>query len=126
MLTDKQILGKKGEQLTADYLEKKGYKIIDRNFRFGKGEIDIVCKYGDDLVIVEVKSVRVNGYGEGEERISIKKQKKIIKTAYAFLDQHEEYLDFGVRFDVVVVNFSQYPVDIRHYTGAFWQNEMIG
>ncbi len=126
MLTDKQILGKKGEQLTADYLEKKGYKIIDRNFRFGKGEIDIVCKYGDDLVIVEVKSVRVNGYGEGEERISIKKQKKIINTAYAFLDQHEEYLDFGVRFDVVVVNFSQYPVDIRHYTGAFWQNEMIG
>ncbi len=126
MLTDKQILGKKGEQLTADYLEKKGYKIIDRNFRFGKGEIDIVCFYGDDLVIVEVKSVRVNGYGEGEERISNKKQKKIINTAYAFLDQHEEYLDFGVRFDVVVVNFSQYPVDISHYTGAFWQNEMIG
>ena len=125
MLTDKQKLGKKGEQLAANYLEEKGYKIIERNFRFGKGEIDIICSYDDDLVIVEVKSVRINGYGEGEERISIKKQRILIKTAYAFLDQHEEYLDFGVRFDVVVVDFTKYPVDIHHYEGAFWQTELI-
>lgn len=121
MLTNKQRLGKKGEQLAANYLKKKGYQIINRNYRFGKGEIDIICTYQNDIIIVEVKSVLVEGFGSGEERITPKKQKMLINTTYAFLDQHEEYQDYGVRFDVVVINFFRYPAEILHYEGAFWQ-----
>ncbi len=123
MLTDKQKLGKNGENLALQYLEKKGYKSIAQNYRYGKGEIDIICGYGNDLIIVEVKSVRVDGYGSGEERITPKKQKMIIETTYGFLAENEKYTEFGVRFDVVVVNFKKYPAEIVHHESAFWQNE---
>ena len=123
MLTDKQKLGKNGEELALQYLVNKGYNKIAQNYRYGKGEIDIICGYENDLIIVEVKSVRVDGYGSGEERITPKKQKMIIETTYGFLAENEKYEDYGVRFDVVVVNFKKYPVEIVHYESAFWQNE---
>ena len=123
MLTDKQKLGKNGEELALQYLVNKGYNKIAQNYRYGKGEIDIICGYENDLIIVEVKSVRVDGYGSGEERITPKKQKMIIETTYGFLAENEKYEDYGVRFDVVVVNFKKYPVEIVHYEAAFWQNE---
>lgn len=123
MLTDKQKLGKNGENLALRYLEKKGYKRVNQNYRFGKGEIDIICENGNDLIIVEVKSVKVDGFGSGEERITPKKQKMIIETTYGFLSENEKYEDYGVRFDVVVVNFKKFPAEIVHYESAFWQNE---
>ena len=123
MLTDKQKLGKNGELLALHFLEKKGYKKVSQNYRFGKGEIDIICEYENDIIIVEVKSVRIDGFGSGEERITPKKQKMIIETAYGFLSKNEKYVDFGVRFDVVVVNFKNYPAEAVHYESAFWQNE---
>lgn len=121
MQTNKQILGKKGEDLAVKHLQQKGYKIVERNYRFGKGEIDIICELDRELIIVEVKSVRIKGFGTGEERITHKKQKMIIDTTYAFLDQNTNYQNYGVRFDVVVVNFFRYPAEILHYQGAFWQ-----
>lgn len=123
MLTDKQKLGNNGELLAMQFLENKGYTKIIQNYRYGKGEIDIICKYKDDLIVVEVKSVRIDGFGSGEERITSKKQKMIIETTYGFLAENEKYEDFGVRFDVVVVNFKKYPAEIVHYESAFWQNE---
>ena len=123
MLTDKQKLGKNGEALALQYLMNKGYNKIAQNYLYGKGEIDIICGYENDLIIVEVKSVRVDGYGSGEERITPKKQKMIIETTYGFLAENEKYEDYGVRFDVVVVNFKKYPAEIVHYESAFWQNE---
>jgi len=123
MLTDKQKLGKKGEALALKFLENKGYKYIARNYRYGKGEIDIICEHEDDLIIVEVKSVRVDGFGTGEERITPNKQKMIIETTYGFLSENEQYEEYGVRFDVVVVNFKKYPAEVVHYESAFWQNE---
>ena len=121
MKSDRQLLGKSGEDLAAKYLQDKGLEIIQQNYRAGRGEIDLICKDSDSLVVVEVKSVRVPGFGSGEERIPLKKQKKIIATTYAFLDEYPEFSGFGVRFDAVVVNFDKYPVRISHYESAFWQ-----
>ena len=123
MLTDKQKLGQKGENLALRYLENQGYKKVIQNYRFGKGEIDIICEYRNDIIIIEVKSVKVDGFGSGEERITPKKQKKIIETTYGFLSENQQYENFGVRFDVVVVNFKNFPEEIIHYESAFWQNE---
>jgi putative endonuclease len=123
MLTNKQKLGKNGEELALRFLKNKGYKEIEKNYRFGKGEIDIICQYENDLIIIEVKSVRIDGFGSGEERITPKKQKMIIETAYGFLAENEQYENCGVRFDVVVVNFKKYPAEINHYESAFWQTE---
>jgi len=108
--------------MAAEYLQKKGYSIVHKNFRSGKGELDLICRYKSDLIVVEVKSVRTPHWGYGEERISLNKQRMIIKTTYAYLDRNPQYNGMGVRFDVVIVNFFNYPVQIVHYNGAFWES----
>ncbi|TFH00734.1 MAG: YraN family protein [Calditrichales bacterium] len=107
--------------MAGEFLEEKGYDIIEKNFRFGHHEIDIVCRDKKDLVIVEVKTVRVPEFGDGESRISKGKQRSVIRAAYAYLDRHRQFAEMGVRFDVVCINISQYPAKIIHYPGAFWQ-----
>ena len=59
-------LGKRGEDLATEYLMKKGYKILERNFRAGKCEIDIVAKDGQKLVFVEVKTRKTDYFGQPE------------------------------------------------------------
>ena len=122
MKTQKQQLGNKGEDRAAEYLQKNGMTIIERNFQYGHNELDIICLENNTLVIVEVKSVRVREFGSGEARISKGKQRSIIKASYAFLGRHKKYTGMDVRFDVVCVNYDVFPAEIVHYQGAFWQS----
>ena len=121
MRTDRQCLGQKGEELAVQYLLQKGYTILERNLRIRRAEIDIVCLENNDLVLVEVKSVRTPHWGYGEERISNKKKKMLIQAGYAFLDLNPDIMEKNMRFDVIVIDFSSYPAAIKHYQGAFWQ-----
>ena len=121
MKTQKQNLGNRGEDIAAKYLIRRGYTIRTRNYRAGRGELDIICTDDHDLVIVEVKSTGQSGYGSGEERVSIKKQREIIRATYAYLQYHPLSKDQGVRFDVIIVDFTQYPCGVTHYKEAFWQ-----
>ncbi len=107
--------------MAVAFLQDKGYDIIQRNFRAGQNEIDIIATDKSDLVIVEVKSIHNLDYGSAEFRISLKKQRSIIKATYAYLEKHREFDDMGVRFDVICVNLEKYPADVNHYIGAFWQ-----
>ena len=122
MKTNQQKLGNLGEDLACQYIEKKGYLIKRRNFRFGKGELDIIATYKKTLAVIEVKSIRKNGYGLGGERISIKKQREIIRATYGYLSMYPVEINMGVRFDVIVIDFRSYPAGILHYEAAFWQN----
>jgi len=97
-----QKLGKLGEDLAASYLEKKGYLIKERNFRFRAGEIDIVALDDDVLVFVEVKSRSGVEYGSPAEAVTFRKQQQIAKTALFYINKHELH-NFNARFDVVSV-----------------------
>ena len=121
MKTNRQKLGTRGEDMAAVFLQDKGFEIIQRNFRAGQNELDIIATDKFDLVIVEVKSLRNPDYGSAEFRIPVKKQRSIIKATYAFLEKHREFADMGVRFDVICVNLEKYPADVVHYKEAFWQ-----
>jgi putative endonuclease len=121
MKTNRQKLGKKGEDMAVAFLQNKGYEIIKRNFYAGQNELDIIATDKFDLVIVEVKSIRNPDYGSAEFRIPLKKQRSIIKATYAYLEKHREFADLGVRFDVICVNLEKYPAGVVHYKGAFWQ-----
>ena len=121
MKTNRQKLGTRGEDMAAVFLQDKGFEIIQRNFRAGQNELDIIATDKFDLVIVEVKSIRNPDYGSAEFRIPVKKQRSIIKATYAYLEKHREFADMGVRFDVICVNLEKYPADVVHYKEAFWQ-----
>ncbi len=107
-------LGKKGEDISVKFLKKRGYEIIERNYRCSLGEIDIIAEDKNVLCFVEVKTRNTKEYGLPEEAIDGYKQKKLTRVALAYLKQnniHKRYL----RFDIVCV----YPDRIELIKDAF-------
>ena len=92
-------LGPWGETLAAEYLKKKRYQIIERNYRSRFGEIDLIAKTGGFLVFVEVKLRKDSQFAEAKEFVDFRKQQKLITTAMRYLQWHES--DLQPRFDVI-------------------------
>lgn len=121
-LTTKRI-GDRGEQIAANYLRRKGYKIVCRNFRSAHGEIDLVAASRDCLVFVEVKTrkddeARFERYGLPCEAVDKSKQRHILYTARIYLEKHPS--DKAMRFDVVEV-FLGDGARVNHIENAFGQ-----
>ena len=113
-----KILGKQGEDVAAEYLARKGYRIIARNYRVPRGEIDIVAQTSDTIVFVEVKTRRSECYGRPAAAVDYRKQAKIIGVAQWFLRQRrlEGWL---CRFDVIEVYAGPGEWRVRHLPAAF-------
>ncbi|MGB5931665.1 MAG: YraN family protein [Anaerolineae bacterium] len=86
----RRSLGRRGEELAASYLEKKGYLILQRNYRSGAGEMDIVAQEGDCLVFVEVRARSTREYGTPEESITPSKAQRLIEVAQGYLQEQGE------------------------------------
>lgn len=99
-------MGQLGEKLACDFLKKKGYQIVDQNYRTRGGEIDIVAKDGDTLVFVEVKTRTSAAFGYPEEAIDERKQHKLAMTAEYYLAAHHLY-DKDYRIDAVGIEMEQ-------------------
>lgn len=112
-------IGKKGEEVATQYLQKKGYKIIDRNFRKGYGEIDIVAietskKLEKILVFIEVKTRTSNQFGSPLEAITPWKLKILTKTAQFYKLIHPKLLN-SLRIDAISILLSGNQVkEIEH------------
>jgi putative endonuclease len=102
----RQGLGRAGEQLAARTLLKRGYRVLEHNFRCQQGEIDIVAEEGQDLVFVEVKTRRGTACGLPEEAVTPRKQRKLIEVAYTYLDLHM-CADRSWRIDVVAIQLDK-------------------
>ncbi|MCR5401597.1 MAG: YraN family protein [Treponema sp.] len=114
----KKETGNAGEDKAAFYLIKKGYEIIQRNYRTRRGEIDIIAKKEELLVFVEVKTLP-NGNAELLSHVlDQRKQKRIIKTAKCFLAIHRQYSNDFIRFDVIVNDMPGFP-EVYHIENAF-------
>ncbi|MCD6161610.1 MAG: YraN family protein [candidate division Zixibacteria bacterium] len=115
-------IGKLGENLAADFLANKGYKILKRNWRGIKGfrcpEIDIIAKDNKTVIFIEVKAVSTDRFGAPEYKVTLKKQKRLANGAKAYLSQ---YCDDNTecRFDVITVDFMSKPSVINHIENAF-------
>lgn len=94
------LIGEKYEDLAAEYLCSIGYEILVRNYFSRFGEIDIIAKDGEYTVFVEVKFRRQSEFGHPIETITKSKQKKLMKTALVYMQEHGE--DF-YRFDAIVI-----------------------
>ncbi|HHI87563.1 MAG TPA: YraN family protein [Candidatus Cloacimonetes bacterium] len=108
-----------GEDTAAQFLEHKGYNIIERNYHSPYGEIDIICKKDDLLILVEVKARKSHAYGAALDAITEQKREKIIKTAYHYLTKRE--LDIPIRFDVITLEYDNKRKDyeLKHIKNAF-------
>ena len=112
-------LGQKGEDAAAVYLQKKGYKVLTRNYRQRFGEIDIVARDGEVLVFVEVKTRRSQRYGTPFEAVDRRKQRQLSKIALHYISHHKLY-DQSARFDIVAVTWRENGVSqIDLLTNAF-------
>lgn len=94
------LLGRKGERLAARYLQRKGYRIVARNFHARQGEIDLVCRDGDSLVFVEVKTRTAGGLGLPEDAVNPTKRQRLLRAVAVYLAQLPE-LPPSYRLDVV-------------------------
>ena len=94
--------GKKGEAIAYDYLKKKGYNIVEINYKNKIGEIDIICKDKDELVFVEVKTRSSYRFGLPREAVNEWKQNKIHNVAMVYLMKNK-LVDGKYRFDVIEI-----------------------
>jgi len=92
-----------GESAAAHFLRQQGYKILVRNYVSRWGEIDIVCRHANTLVFVEVKARSEASWEKPAEAVTKSKQRRIIRTAYAYLQELEDSAEIPARFDVVEV-----------------------
>jgi putative endonuclease len=116
-MSEHNELGKYGEQLAEAYLSKLGYQIKAKNWQYRKAELDIVAQIDECIVMVEVKTRRLNAVERPQDAVTIGKQKRIIKAADAFIQEHE--IDLECRFDVisVIIDFGKH--EIEHTKDAF-------
>ena len=113
--------GDEGEEIAADYLVEKGYEIIERNYRYGKGEIDIIAKDPDngDMVFIEVKSKKNLEFDDPVYSVTKNKMRQLKRMAELYL-YDKEIDEVDCRFDVITVLLrgKEKPI-IEHYENAF-------
>lgn len=118
MITSTKAQGNKGELIAMQHLQRLGFRIVEMNYRFGHGEIDIVARDDDTLVFCEVKLRKSDEYGDPEYAITPKKQRQIRKVAQGYLYEHE-MKEQECRFDVVAIRMNRGVPEINHIRNAF-------
>jgi putative endonuclease len=116
-MTTKEI-GDFGEEYAVNYLRKKGFLILDRNIRFKKYEVDIVCKDGEQMVFVEVKTRNTAEIGQPWKAVTKTKQRQIIKCAHHYLVNKN--IDVDSRFDIISIVHNSYGTFLEHIDDAFY------
>jgi putative endonuclease len=118
MLNAEQQYGRSAEALAAQHLQRKGYTILEYNFRTALGEIDLIARQNGVIVFVEVKSRRTTRRGNPKWAVTPAKQRKISMTALAYLKQHRQ-MGCRARFDVVTVQKENERTFIEVIANAF-------
>ena len=111
-------LGKSGEDFAVEYLEKKGYQILHRNWRKGNYEIDIVACTEEEIIFIEVKTRFNNTYSDPEDAVTNKKINHIISAAGLYIKWFD--IDLSARFDIISILGNAPYFEIDHIEDAFY------
>ena len=110
--------GKESENLAVEFLEKKGYKILVKNYRYLKAEIDIIAETENQIIIVEVKARSTDTFLSPEEAVNKKKIRLLISATSHFLEENE--IDKEARFDIItILPNEENQFQIKHIENAF-------
>lgn len=111
-------IGNRGEELAAEYLTRQGFEIVERNYRSGRYEIDIIAVRGDVLHIVEVKTRRAGSLTTPEDAITPSKFRSLCVAANAYIAQITT--NYEVQFDLVAVETNGESAQIRYIANAMY------
>lgn len=118
MLNRQQQFGRKSERLAAEFLKRKGYHIIETNYRSEMGEIDIIAKDKGTIVFVEVKARNTSRFGSPKGAVTPAKQRKISMAALNYLKRSGQ-TEASARFDVVAIDTASGKMNIEVVKNAF-------
>lgn len=120
-MDSRQRFGRAAEDLAAAHLSARGWRIVGRNIRVGRGELDLIVRRGRVLAFVEVKARRSAACGAPEDAVSARKRRQIARLAELWLAARPWALKGvdDVRFDVVAVDGAVSPPLVRHLAAAF-------
>lgn len=111
-------LGNRGEKVAKEFLSKKGYHILETNWRFSRAEVDLIAMDGAILVFIEVKTRSTAFFGAPE--LAVTKQKKMLLSdaANAYMQQIQH--DWEIRFDIISIILNDKTTSIEHFEDAFF------
>ena len=112
------ILGREGEDIAARYLEEHGYTVLDRNWRSGHKELDLIVTKDSTLVFVEVKTRTSTEYGDPWSFVDDRKIRRIVNSADAYIRFRQ--VDMDVRFDIVSIRIEDGDFKVEHIEQAFF------
>ena len=110
-------LGKKGEQLAVDFLQQKGFTILERNYRFQKAEVDIIIQKENLICAVEVKTRSTPEFGNPQDFVKPKQIQQLVKVMDFYINENN--LDVELRFDIVAIIKNKFGTQIEHLEDAF-------
>lgn len=117
-MNKKKKLGLEGEERAAVYLDRKGYEILERNYRCRWGEIDIIALDGETLCFIEVKTRKSLSHGFPAEAVNRQKMLRLLRCAYIFMGQYRGRYQ-RVRMDVVeMIALEPHRFAVRHLIGG--------
>ncbi len=111
-------LGKEGEKLAIEFLQKQGYTILETNYRYLKAEIDIIAQQGDNIIVVEVKTRSTPDFGDPQDFVKPKQIQLLVKAIDHYVVEND--LDVEVRFDVIAIIKNKLGTNIEHLEDAFY------
>ena len=117
-MKSKTSIGNEGEELAADYLERQGYSVIARKYRYKRFEIDLIAKKRNLLVFVEVKMRKNVLFGYPEDFVDYRKVDKIMEAADQYI--YENRTDQPIRFDIISIISDKGNIEIKHFKDAFY------
>lgn len=122
-MADHNEFGKIAEDLAVDFLVKNQYKILVRNFRYLKAEVDIIAEFENQIVVVEVKARHTDAFLEPQEAVNRKKIKLLVSATNYFIEENN--INKEVRFDIIsVLPNKQKTLEITHIIDAFQSFEI--
>jgi len=116
------VVGTKGEDMVARFLQKKGLRIIKRNYQCRFGEIDIIAENDEHIIFVEVKTRKKNSIIPPEYAVDLKKQQRICLTAEDYLSKSNYGLSLQPRFDVALVTVDEKAKNGSGYSLKYIEN----
>lgn len=114
--TRHQKTGREGEAAACEFLMKKGYEILETNYRYKRSEIDVIARKEQLLVFVEVKTKSYSSFGFPEEAVNARKAQKVIEGAENYI--YESNWQKNIRFDIIAIDNSSN--EILHLEDAFY------